>query len=174
MKRIVYLLVSMMVVCLCCVFAAGVEAETQNDSKQHTVSVAIPEALKLRLSTTAVEFTQADLAGYPPNNFPYYSGSKQITVYIHYNKGATWALRVSGGDFTSAQNHTLAASVLEWSTTGEAGTFTGMSSSPQEVVQGTKTTGWQQQNIYYRLKLDGSEYGGETYTTTITYTLVTL
>lgn len=153
------------------IFSGMAAAEKGEDSAQHTVSVSVPESLKLRVSGN-VTFRLDEDPYYPPASYPTtYGPTTGFYVDVHYNKQGTWQVRVAGpANFTGPTAKPIGD--LKWST-DEDGTYTAMSNTAATVFSGdTKTKGWERHNVFYKLVLDGSEAAG-TYTATITYTLVT-
>jgi len=142
------------------------------DQESHTVSVTIPESLKLRLSGDVQFQTPPD---YPPDSFEnYYLGPNYVTVSVHCNRDIQWQVKVAAqtATFSGPSGVDKPITDLEWSLNQDSG-YTAMSTSQADVFGGSQhTNGWQEQNVYYKLKLTGTELAGD-YSATIIYTLVT-
>jgi len=173
MKGLRFWLVALLVAGIVMVGAGAVfAAETARDSKEHTVSVTIPESLRIKLDSTDVAFEL-------PANYdfePALLGPKSITVKVHVNKNVQWQAKVRANSaffLSGGVESNKAASDLMWSLSS-TDNFASMSTTDATVLSGTGNTGgWYAEEVYYKLNITGTELAGE-YSLTVIYTLVTL
>ncbi len=142
-------------------------------SQEHLIKVEVPEVLRMEVGEGEIVFNlTAPNAGeqYPPVSYPaYYSPTserKYATVKVYSNHSQNWMMMIYG------QNGVGGAPTIEWSLDREQ--WYPLDAGGQMVTKGGYTSGWSEFNVYYRLVLNGSEYGGEEYKVNVFYNLTAM
>lgn len=150
---------------------SGAGAVLAADSGQHTVSVTIPESVRIKILGGDIvfsvpptyDFTETELA------------PKTFTVAVLVNKNISWQVKVKASSSffqTSSGSSNKSVADLKWSMKESAG-YASMSTEEALVFSGSQNTGgWYEVPLYYKLRLTGAELAGD-YSVTIIYTLVT-
>lgn len=174
MKGLRFCLVALLVFGIVMVGAGAVfAAATPRDSADHTVTINIPESLRIKLENANVVFNV------PTNyDFPTVLGPQSITVKVHVNKNVQWQVKVRADSayfLSGGVESNKAAGDLMWSLSADnPDSFAAMSTTDATVLSGTQNTGgWWSEEVYYKLNITGAELAGD-YSLTIIYTLVTL
>lgn len=184
-KFIAIAIVAAMIASLGAAFAQG---GPLTDSQRHLVTITIPDVVLIRITgsdhpsvsfafgetayVTAVEAAPA-LAG--PTDV---SGFSDVVVFAN---RATWRVNVEASALTGGPVGLLLSDILVHPSRdtganvnpGRIASF-GLATSPLDIASGVRTSGWRSLGFNgwdYRLALQGDE-GAGTFTTTVTYTIV--
>lgn len=136
--------------------ARGESVQAAGAEEAHTVTVSIPEVIRLDVSLDEVVF---DLSIKPEDTlaFPtYYTpNTRQFAeVKVLSNVDREWQLKLEGE--TSGG---LPAENIEWSL--DDNNWHVLRKQETVVTVGSFTKGWQEIRIYYRLLVTGAEYAGK-------------
>ncbi|NLW56344.1 MAG: hypothetical protein GX050_07005 [Firmicutes bacterium] len=142
-------------------------------SQGHLIKVEVPEVLHMEVGEGEIAFNlSTPNAGeqYPPVSYPAYytptSDRKYASIKVYSNYAQDWMLMIYGqADFG-------AAPTIEWSLNGEE--WYPLEAGGQMLTKGGFTSGWSEIKVYYRLVIDGSEYGGEEYKVNVFYNLTAM
>ena len=151
------------------------QAQANEDQNVHTITVEIPEMLKMEMGAGEIAFDLAHPKAeqpYPAPVYPAYytptSTTQYLPVRVFANGETRWRLLISGETVQS-----LGEGAIEWSLDGKD--WQSLTLAEQVLTEGSYTNGWRELNVYFRLVLRGVEYASsEEYKVKVYYQLSSL
>lgn len=149
-----------------------VQGQASQDQNVHTLTVEIPEILKMEMGSAEIAFDLAHPNADQPFPAPVYpayytptSSDQYIPVRVFANGETPWRLLING---ETAQS--LGAGAIEWSVDGV--NWQPLALTEQVLTEGSYTNGWREIKVYFRLVLRGIEYASsEEYKVKVYYQL---